>query len=115
MTSRRTDASPHAHHIDLVQDLADEVRRHLDRLGRMRGLVTVRVGATGGYRIAVTPLASLRPDPLTDLGVGLRDARAVLDDVSAYDPEREAAVLVVETNPIDGALLTFLVQSLALA
>lgn len=115
MTPGRADALPHPHHLGFVADLADEIGRHLDRLGRLRGLVTVQVGATGGYRIGVTAAGALRLSDVTDLGIGIRDAMGLLDDVHTYDPAVEAAVLVVETNPIDGALLTFLVQSLASA
>ncbi len=115
MTSGREDALPHTHHLGLVADLTGEIHRHLNRLGMMRGLVTVQVGATGGYRIVVTPAASLRLGDFTDLAVGIQDAMAMLDDVLAYDPSQEAAVLVIETNPIDGALLTFMVQDLTVA
>ena len=34
--------------------------------------------------------------------------------VLSYDPDSEAAVLVHETNPVDGALVTFLVQDIVL-
>ena len=115
MISGREDALPHAHHLALVIDVMTDIRRHLDRLGRMRSLVTVRVGATGAYRIATTPAASIRLSDLMDLGIAFGDAREMLDDVLAYDAAAEAAVLVIETNPVDGALLTFLVQDLAAA
>ena len=114
MTSGREEALPNPH-LDLVESLAGEIRRHLERLGMMRGLVGVRVGATGAYRISLTPAATLRLGDLTDLGMGFRDAMAILDDVLDYDASTEAAVLVIESNPIDGALLTFLVQNLAVA
>ena len=108
----RNDALPHAHHVDLVQDVAEDLRRNLARLGMMRALTVVRLGASGAYRIDAVPAADVRLSFMLDLGVGPAEAIALLDDLLTYQPQTEAAVLVHETNPVDGALLTFLVQEL---
>ena len=115
MTLRNDAALPHAHHVDLMQILADDVRRELARMGMMRALILVRVGASGAYRIDAIPAADVRLGRLLDLGIGAGEAISVIDDVLSYDPQTEAAALVVETNPIDGELITFLVQSLVVA
>jgi hypothetical protein len=115
MIFRRDAALPHAHHIDLVQAIAEDVRRHLARLGMMRALTLVRVGASGAYRIDVVPACDVRLGFLIDLGIAATEAIPVIDDVLSYDPDAEAAVLIHETNPIDGALVTFLVQDIAVA
>ncbi len=115
MVHRREIAQPHAHHLDLVQEIADDVRRNLDRLGMMRGLTLVRVGPSGGTRVSVVPAADVRLGFLGELGVAALEAIGVIDDVLGYDPSSEAAVLVMESNPVDGLLMTFLVQDLALA
>jgi hypothetical protein len=112
MVFRREAAAPHTHHLALVEDVAEDIRRNLVRLGMMRGLTTVRVSASGAYRITMTPAESVRANSLMDLGISLPAAVDVLDDVLTYDPTTEAAVMVLESNPIDGTLITFLVQSL---
>lgn len=109
----RPAAEPHPHHVDLVQGLAEDVRRNLARMGMMRGLTVVRLSASGAYRLSLASAEAVRPGFLADLGVGLMEAIEIIDDVLGYDPATEAAVLVVEWNPIDGALLTFMVQEIA--
>ena len=106
-------AQPHAHHMNLVQDLTEDVRRNLARMGMMRGLTVVRLTASGSYRLSLVSAETVRPGFLADLGVGLLEAIGIIDDVLGYDPANEAAILVVESNPIDGALMTFLVQGIA--
>ena len=115
MTIRNDAALPHAHHVDLMQTIAEDVRRNLARLGMMRALTLVRIGANGAYRIDAVPAADVRLGFLLDLGIGAGEAIAVIDDVLSYDSESEAAALIVETNPVDGALVTFMIQDLAMA
>lgn len=115
MVSRRVVAQPHSHHLDLVQTISGDIQRELDRMGRMRGLTVVRLGASGAYRISAVPAADVRLGLLADLGIAAVEAIPVIDDVLDYDPSGEAAILVVESNPVDGTLMTFLIQGLAMA
>lgn len=109
MVSRREVALPHAYHVELAHAVLDDVRRQVARLGHMRGLTIVRVGATGGYRIDLVPAADVRPSFLEQFGVPTIAALDLIDDVFDYATDREAAILVVESNPIDDLLLSFLV------
>ena len=111
----RLPAPPHAHHLDLVRDVLVDVRRELDRMGRMRALTLVRVGAGGGVRVTAVPAADVRLGLLAEFGIAALEGIEVIDDVMGYDPEWEAAVLVLERNPVDGALMTFVVQGLPAA
>ena len=115
MTLRNDAALPHAHHVDLMHTLVEDIRRELARMGMMRALVLVRLGASGAYRIDAIPAADLRLGRLLDLGIGAGEALAVIDDVLSCDPQTEAAALVVESNPVDGERVTFLVQDLGVA
>ena len=106
MVSDRLNAHPH--HLDLATSVAGDVRRHLDRLGRMRALAVVRVGVSGAYSIGVVDAETVRPSVLSGLGLSLSESLDLIDGVLAYNPDREAAVLVVESNPVDGQLFSFL-------
>lgn len=107
MVTDRLAALPH--HLDLMETIAGDVRRHLDRMGRMRGLTIVQVGPNGAYRISVTPAATVRPTSFTDFGLSPVESMDVVDAVFDYDPQAGAAILVAETNPVDGLLLSFMV------
>ncbi|GEM_PF-6265573 len=106
MVSTRLAAYPH--HLEFAGTVAEDVRRHLDRMGRMRGLATVRMASDGRYQIALTDMESVKPGFLAELGLPLADALDVIDGLYAYEPDKMAAVLVIERNPIDGILFSFL-------
>ena len=103
-----TRLSAHPHHLEFATTIAADVRSHVERLGRMRGLVVVRIGANGGYRAMPMDLESATPGRLMDLGLSLLESLDVIEGLHRYDPESVAAALVVETNPIDGSLFSFL-------
>jgi hypothetical protein len=109
MVSRREVALPHAYHVELAHAVLEDVRRQVVRLGYMRGLTVVRVGASGGYRIDLVPAADVRPSFLEEFGVPTIAALDLIDDMFDYATDREAAMLIVESNPIDDLLLSFLV------
>lgn len=114
MVFRSESTLPHTHHLDLTAEIAEDIRRNLARLGMMRALTVVTLAASGAYRVSVTPVASVRPSSLAEFGISLTASFELIDDLLDYDTASEAAVLVVETNPIDGVLATFLVQDLGI-
>ena len=107
MVLRSNVAPPHAHHVDLVEALLPDVLRELRRLGMMRSLVVVRLGASGGYRIGLVPAADVRLGLFAEFGISATESLGLIDEVLNYDVESEAAVMVVETNPVDGAIASF--------